>query len=257
MIYNDEKQKIKLNELKDAIKDYLEKNSQNLRQYDIEMLNYSATELENPAKIDDDKYKIPHKYLYDQLSKLQKGIGGYNIDDIISNIATYKEYDGQIPKEKGELLENLFSDKDNYFYLHNINYRGMIKDENQLHDIAQNICKEGLRLTTMGNEVGKISYTSLNTKEDKGMLSFLPMWDTKSGLIIMQIPKEKVDNNENIIGSDSSTTLNPENPGNVLPEYVSGYIEDDKFIKNPVKKEDQKQYKYQTNEITQDNSLEN
>ena len=240
----------KLEELKNYFKRYLDHDKKPLDDYEIDMINYIIEELENPAPVKEGQYKIPHRYFYDLLSRNKMPC---DIEKIVSNIATYKEYDGSISKENGALLEKLYDDDKNYFYLHNINYRAYGMTSEQEHEIATSICKNGLRLSTMGNEVGNLNYTTLNSHEDKSIFTFLPSWDLGKGLMILQIPKEEVDNQENIIGSDVSETLSPQNPGYVLPKYVVGYVENGKFQKNPIEESQRKQYKFTTCEVNDNN----
>jgi hypothetical protein len=169
---------------------------------------------------------------------------------------TYVEYCkacGMISVEHGKQLEKLYDAQDKYLYMHSIDYRGQNVEKLglTLDGISESICREGLRLTTMGNEVGKLSYTTLNTKDDRwfSLINFIPYWSKRSGLVVLQIPKSKVDNGEPIIGSNVSAELSPSNPGYVLPEYVVGRIVDGAYQENPILEAARSRYKYVVPEV--------
>ena len=238
MFYSDEKLKVKIQELKNAVLDYQAKSGDALSNYDKNLIAFLVKEIDNPESVKEGMYKIPHKILYDDLSK--RG-ARKDIDEFLSGVAAYREYDGTMPKEKGEALEKMYMDESKYLFVHNIDYKGYGLNQEELREISGNICRDGLRLTTMGNEVGKIDYTTVSSRDKFGMLGLMPTWSMENGVIALQIPKEKVENREAIIGSDSSMELSPQNPGAVLPEYVVGYVDGDKFVENSVPMEERQQ----------------
>ena len=132
------------------------------------------SEITNPESVPEGTYKIPHKYLFDAIKKRfaemdPERATTFNARTIYDAFVEYKEACGQMTEEHGKQLEVLYDSPDTYLYMHSIDYRGqdVTKDGQTLDGISQAICEEGLRLTTMGNEVGKINYTTLNTKDDR------------------------------------------------------------------------------------------
>ncbi len=247
MIYEGEKLKTKLQDFKNALLKYSEENKESLTNYDNSQVAYVAEEIDNPHEVEEGKYKIPHKFLYDEISKRGEN---KDIDQILSAIADYKEYDGEISQDNGKKLEELYVDDKNYTFFHNVNYKGD-KTTDEITPICENICKNGLTLTTMGNEVGKIDYTTISTKDKIGLIGFMRNWELSNGIVVLKIPKEKIDNNEQVIGSDKGEPLSPTNPGAVLPEYVVGYLSNDGFKNNPNPLEErQARYKNKFSEKT-------
>lgn len=230
MIYNDEELKIKLETLKNSFKRHMEQYGDDYSQYDKDLVDFFYQEIDHPAPVEEGKYKIPHKILYDQITKIDTT----NFYEITSVIADYRTYDGVLLKESGEKLEKLYTDNDNYLFLHNVNYKGDHPSEEEQETICGNICKNGLMLTTMGNEVGKIDYTTIGSKDNIGMIGLMSNWSLGTGIVILQIPKEMIDFHRPIIGSDISAPLSPTNPGAVLPEFVMGYLANSQFKDNPI-----------------------
>lgn len=230
MIYNGVELQAKLERLKNAFKKHMEDYGNDYTQYDKDLVEFFYKEMDNPAPVEEGKYKIPHKFLYDQITNVDTT----NFYEIINVIADYRTYDGTLSKESGEQLEMLYTDNANYLFLHNVNYKGDHPSEEEQVQICESICRNGLRLTTMGNEVGKIDYTTIGSKDSIGMIALMSNWSLETGIVVLQIPKEKIDNMQQVIGSDTNAPLSPENPGAILPEFVVGYLSNAEFVNNPI-----------------------
>ena len=211
-----------------------------------------ANEIVNPSSVENGQYKIPHEVLFDAIKLTANeifsddGFGMFGFDSIYNCFLKYKEFDGMLEASHGQKLHSLYSDTDKYLYMHKINYRGQNLSESELQEIAENICKTGLKLTTFGNEVGKLEYTTLGNQVDKwfSMLDYMSYWSANSGVVVLQIPKDIIDDGKPCIGSDKGKELSSSNPGTMLPEYVIGFVKSGSFVQNPYDSQDRKQYKF-------------
>ncbi len=236
--------------------------SQDEYQSRLEVLNEIIAEINNPSQVDAGKYKIPHKYMFEFIKSMyvyDKKSGTYLSDTVNPEslaLITYKKYDGKMAESHGLKFENLYEDKDNYLYLHNINYghsRMFRADEaDEVSKIQSSICREGLRLTGCGNEACKIKYTTLNTKDDElGFLSYMTYWVGEegselgnNGIVVLQIPKKYIDAEKDVIGFKTEKGYTAEDTGVVLPEFVVGYIKGGEYHENDVPLAERTQYKY-------------
>lgn len=214
----------------------------------IEAFDELANEIKNPTKIDEKKYKIPHKYIIQDLLLAEKQ--NHDLYQITSTLINFKKYNGFFDLSYGKKLEELFSDPNNYLYLHNIVYRGQKLPPKQITEITNSICKNGLRLPDMGNEVGKIEYTTLNThtSTNRSFFTYLPYWELGDAIVILQIPKKLIDNNQPVLGCNSEELSNND-PGHVLPQYVVGFLSKLQFHQNQVNEKDQTKYPYTLPEV--------
>ena len=207
-------------------------------------------ELNSPKEVEEGKYKIPRRFLFEGLRKsskkdlelLEKG----EMIDILSVGRDYLREDGCYKQEYGKKLEELYEDKDRFLVLHYINasYHFRAKDETMA--IRDNIYKEGLHSSIQGMDcINTLDRTAHGTfEEDK---SFMELMSPDHKMIIM-LPKKALNKNseEPIWGSDFPEA-NIQHPGYIFPEYIYGYINPDteEIEENPISVENRKKYKYQ------------
>ncbi len=207
-------------------------------------------ELNSPKEVEEGKYKIPRRFLFEGLRKsskkdlelLEKG----EMIDILSVGRDYLREDGCYKQEYGKKLEELYEDKDRFLVLHYINasYHFRAKDETMA--IRDNIYKEGLHSSIQGMDcINTIDRTAHGTfEEDK---SFMELMSPDHKMIIM-LPKKALNKNseEPIWGSDFPEA-DIQHPGYIFPEYIYGYINPDteEIEENPISVENRKKYKYQ------------
>ena len=207
-------------------------------------------ELNSPKEVEEGKYKIPRRFLFEGLRKsgkkdlelLEKG----EMIDILSVGRDYLREDGCYKQEYGKKLEELYEDKDRFLVIHYINasYHFRAKDETMA--IRDNIYKEGLHSSIQGMDcINTLDRTAHGTfEEDK---SFMELMSPDHKMIIM-LPKKALNKNseEPIWGSDFPEA-DIQHPGYILPEYIYGYINPDteEIEENPISVENRKKYKYQ------------
>ena len=207
-------------------------------------------ELNSPKEVEEGKYKIPRRFLFEGLRKsgkkdlelLEKG----EMIDILSVGRDYLRKDGCYKQEYGKKLEELYEDKDRFLVLHYINasYHFRAKDETMA--IRDNIYKEGLHSSIQGMDcINTLDRTAHGTfEEDK---SFMELMSPDHKMIIM-LPKKALNKNseEPIWGSDFPEA-DIQHPGYIFPEYIYGYINPDteEIEENPISVENRKKYKYQ------------
>lgn len=207
-------------------------------------------ELNSPKEVEEGKYKIPRRFLFEGLRKsgkkdlelLEKG----EMIDILSVGIDYLREDGCYKQEYGKKLEELYEDKDRFLVIHYINasYHFRAKDETMA--IRDNIYKEGLHSSIQGMDcINTLDRTAHGTfEEDK---SFMELMSPDHKMIIM-LPKKALNKNseEPIWGSDFPEA-DIQHPGYIFPEYIYGYINPDteEIEENPISVENRKKYKYQ------------
>ena len=207
-------------------------------------------ELNSPKEVEEGKYKIPRRFLFEGLRKsgkkdlelLEKG----EMVDILSVGRDYLREDGCYKQEYGKKLEELYEDKDRFLVIHYINasYHFRAKDETMA--IRDNIYKEGLHSSIQGMDcINTLDRTAHGTfEEDK---SFMELMSPDHKMIIM-LPKKALNKNseEPIWGSDFPEA-DIQHPGYIFPEYIYGYINPDteEIEENPISVENRKKYKYQ------------
>ena len=207
-------------------------------------------ELNSPKEVEEGKYKIPRRFLFEGLRKsskkdlelLEKG----ERIDILSVGRDYLREDGCYKQEYGKKLEELYEDKDRFLVIHYINasYHFRAKDETMA--IRDNIYKEGLHSSIQGMDcINTLDRTAHGTfEEDK---SFMELMSPDHKMIIM-LPKKALNKNseEPIWGSDFPEA-DIQHPGYIFPEYIYGYINPDteEIEENPISVENRKKYKYQ------------
>lgn len=207
-------------------------------------------ELNSPKEVEEGKYKIPRRFLFEGLRKsgkkdlelLEKG----EMIDILSVGRDYLREDGCYKQEYGKKLEELYEDKDRFLVIHYINasYHFRAKDETMA--IRDNIYKEGLHSSIQGMDcINTLDRTAHGTfEEDK---SFMELMSPDHKMIIM-LPKKALNKNseEPIWGSDFPEA-DIQHPRYIFPEYIYGYINPDteEIEENPISVENRKKYKYQ------------
>ena len=207
-------------------------------------------ELNSPKEVEEGKYKIPRRFLFEGLRKsskkdlelLEKG----EMIDILSVGRDYLREDGCYKQEYGKKLEELYEDKDRFLVIHYINasYHFRAKDETMA--IRDNIYKEGLHSSIQGMDcINTLDRTAHGTfEEDK---SFMELMSPDHKMIII-LPKKALNKNseEPIWGSDFPEA-DIQHPGYIFPEYIYGYINPDteEIEENPISVENRKKYKYQ------------
>lgn len=207
-------------------------------------------ELNSPKEVEEGKYKIPRRFLFEGLRKsgkkdlelLEKG----EMIDILSVGRDYLREDGCYKQEYGKKLEELYEDKDRFLVIHYINasYHFRAKDETMA--IRDNIYKEGLHSSIQGMDcINTLDRTAHGTfEEDK---SFMELMSPDHKMIIM-LPKKALNKNseEPIWGSDFPEA-DIQHPGYIFLEYIYGYINPDteEIEENPISVENRKKYKYQ------------
>lgn len=207
-------------------------------------------ELNSPKEVEEGKYKIPRRFLFEGLRKsgkkdlelLEKG----EMINILSVGRDYLREDGCYKQEYGKKLEELYEDKDRFLVIHYINasYHFRAKDETMA--IRDNIYKEGLHSSIQGMDcINTLDRTAHGTfEEDK---SFMELMSPDHKMIIM-LPKKALNKNseEPIWGSDFPEA-DIQHPGYIFPEYIYGYINPDteEIEENPISVENRKKYKYQ------------
>ena len=207
-------------------------------------------ELNSPKEVEEGKYKIPRRFLFEGLRKsgkkdlelLEKG----EMIDILSVGRDYLREDGCYKQEYGKKLEELYEDKDRFLVIHYINasYHFRAKDETMA--IRDNIYKEGLHSSIQGMDcINVLDRTAHGNFEDGK--SFMELMVPEHKIIIM-LPKKALNKNseEPIWGSDFPEA-DIQHPGYIFPEYIYGYINPDteEIEENPISVENRKKYKYQ------------
>ena len=207
-------------------------------------------ELNSPKEVEEGKYKIPRRFLFEGLRKsskkdlelLEKG----EMIDILSVGRDYLREDGCYKQEYGKKLEELYEDKDRFLVLHYINASYHFRAKDETMTIRDNIYKEGLHSSIQGMDcINTLDRTAHGTfEEDK---SFMELMSPDHKMIIM-LPKKALNKNseEPIWGSDFPEA-DIQHPGYIFPEYIYGYINPDteEIEENPISVENRKKYKYQ------------
>jgi hypothetical protein len=195
------------------------------------MLKRCLDEITNPKEVSEGKYKIPHKYLIDALSRQVKyeQEDPSNTDSYIGKVSQYFDLDGKFPQEYGRKIEELYNDSNNYVYMH--------QTKAPEPEYEESILVDGLKLSTKSS-LGPDCYcniggTAANLREGgKYICNFMDAMDygynsqaiglypgEYNEVIIISIPKEKIDRNEPVLGSQYAR-LSENNPGHILPQYV-------------------------------------
>lgn len=212
------------------------KNYGNEDDFDI-WLSQILEELNNPKQVEEGKYKIPVKYLFESIRMDLKNHSNF------ASSSYYIDTDGKYPKEVGEMLEQNYESKDYYFLIHRDLKTEKTADMTTKEEKLKSICKYGLQMsthtetdclnslggTTVGNQFENVTFLDLISKD-------LPT-------VIIRIPKERIDDNYMIWGTNEDTATY-DKPTHLLPEYIAGYIIDHNYYSNPYPLEEREKYTY-------------
>lgn len=212
------------------------KNERIINEKDKRIIKECIKEIKNPKKAEPGKYKIPHKYLYEQIrmsfSLFEK--------EKIYNIFAYKNYletDCKIDKKLGKQIEELYENKKNYLFIHSLDNIFIKMKEEECNKIKESIFKEGLK--SSDSKPNTLKYVTIGNNQKKGhFLEFL----RPGKKILISIPKEYIENEGPIWGYDENEIK--EEGGYILPQYIIGYINNDHLELNKALQTEKKEYKY-------------
>lgn len=230
-----------------------EKNKANANSFVIDMPINTAKklleELKHPKEVEEGKYKIPRRFLFEALRKSSKRdlemLTKSEMIDILSVGRDYLREDGCYKQEYGKKLEELYEDQDRFFIVHYINASYHFRNKEDTLKIRDGIYQAGLHSSIQGMDcINALHRTSHGTfEEDKSFMELM----TPEHKIIIMLPKKALNKNseEPIWGSDFPEA-DIEHPGYIFPEYVYGYINPDteEIEENPIPIADRKKYKY-------------
>ncbi len=206
-------------------------------------------ELRNPKQVEDGKYKIPKRFLFEGLRKTcdedLECIASGDVADLLYAGREYLREDGNYSIKYGKQMESLYEDKDNFFITHYINASNHLRSTEGTHDIRDSIYKEGLHSSTQGEDcINVLKRTAHgNFEEDK---YFMGLMVPDHKIIIMLPRKLLAKNAEEPIWNSDFPEADTQHPGYISPEYVYGYINPftEEIEENPVPVADRKKYKY-------------
>lgn len=207
-------------------------------------------ELNSPKEVEEGKYKIPKRFLFEGLRKsskrdlelLEKG----EMIDILSVGRDYLREDGCYKLEYGKKLEELYEDKDKFLVMHYINASYHFRGKYETIAIRDNIYKEGLHSSIQGMDcINALDRTAHGNFEDDK--SFMELMAPEHKIIIMLPRKLLAKNAEEPIWNSDFPEADIQHPGYISPEYVYGYINPDteEIEENTIPVSDRKRYKYQ------------
>lgn len=200
---------------------------------ELETLREYKQELESPKKVEEGKYKVPHKFMFEEIRNNE----AYGQKDY-----WYTKVDGVYDKEFGEELESLYERPDIILGIH-----GLVENE----DIENNIFRQGLRNSMQDAD------TALDRTVAFGeSLTFTKVLNYRipyngvepESAIILTLPKATFDREKPIPvwGSNEKTGSN----NYVLPKYIYGLYHSKsdgahrRIIRNNVKEDEREKYKY-------------
>ena len=206
-------------------------------------------ELKNPKEVEEGKYKIPRRFLFESLRRTSKkdleNIESSKAIDILSCGREYLREDGKYSQEYGKKLELLYEDEHKILYQHIINGSEHFKNREEIIHIKDKIFVEGVHSSMQENgyntSLEKTAHGSY--EEDISFVDFL----VPSYKILITIPKNVLNRNYEVQvwGSDEQVT-NREHQYHILPEYIYGYVDPDKeeIEENTIPLKERKKYKY-------------
>lgn len=196
---------------------------QNHLNAEIAVHNQAIEELKNPKEVKEGKYKIPEKYLFEEIRDTisdEKSIMGYD----------YIQADGKYSERDGKKLEEIYNSENNLIGIHNTPVS---------KEIMQNILRDGIRESRRDgrgkNGTLDFSHTvAFNSKKAErvlnfcGVLSYFWNGDAAGSLeerksVILCIPKRALDLNHPIPIWGSHCKDGEDNY--ILPQYIVGVIE--------------------------------
>lgn len=207
-------------------------------------------ELNSPKEVEQGKYKIPKRFLFEGLRKSSKRDLGLlekgEMIDILSVGRDYLREDGCYKLEYGKKLEELYEDKDKFLVMHYINASYHFRGKDETIEIKNNIYKEGLHSSIQGMDcINALDRTAHGNFEDDK--SFMELIAPEHKIIIMLPRKLLAKNAEEPIWNSDFPEADIQHPGYISPEYVYGYINPDteEIEENTIPVSDRKKYKYQ------------
>ena len=223
----------------------------------IDCLTNVENEIFNPKAVEEDKYKIPHKYIFERIKRAEEE--GENLAPFDLN--QYFMLDGKYSKEFGREMEELYDDPNYYLGIHGTS--SITKKEE-----IDKVLSEGLRATTQGRGPGHLAshvYYGENIYFLQALSFIRNNPNLAETIFLLRIPKKvfEAENPEPLYGSDEMT-LNHE--AHILPQYMYGYTQrkaaseyengeqqmfERTIVKNNTK---QRRYKYGFHEITVDSN---
>ena len=215
-------------------------NKVNINEQDFNsMLKKLQQEIIAPKQVEIEKYKIPSNYIYEFIRN--SFYSQSPLENIYNKTELYFKLDGKLPDTYGKTLQSMWEDEKFIFAVHGVNRNYEASDEHNMFPmkIVESIFANGLKAT---NSTHELSYKKANpqlyataccqTEKDFSFLDSLDYGYASSfGFIIMQIPKSG-------LGKDATTAiwgLTEETDYRIgksflLPEYIKGFVENNKFI---------------------------
>lgn len=206
-------------------------------------------EINNPKEVENSKYKIPQRFLFESLRKYSD----YDLQDIetdpkidmFAEGSTYIQYDGMFSKDYGKSFEELYENSDKYMLVHKVNASFIFEPREDALEKRENIFKDGLHSSTQDEGcVNSLLRTTLGNYQNG--VTFMDMFEPDYKVVIM-IPKEALKEESNIpIWGLDRQVADEEHPGYLLPEYIYGFIDPntEKIEKNPIPLEERTKYPY-------------
>ncbi len=269
-----------LNELKKSLEEARSLDESNIAIY-LKNIDNIIAEIENSKQAEEGKYKVPHKFLYEAIRT--KVSGNYEEDEykkqvfkdkfndvvigneISNEIDRYLKIDSTISKELGNELEQIWTEQDNTFVIHNIlrnhnNYGeteiSQSEKDTKAKETIESIFTKGLKATNSMGELEKENPPDLSAtsyRQGEG-LTFIDAIDyTYAGgmyNIVMKVPSDAFnkDSKTPIWGTNDKDAVGANREFYLLPEYVYGCFKAQDanavMIKNDIK--DKQEYKYVT-----------
>lgn len=206
-------------------------------------------EINNPKEVENSKYKIPQRFLFESLRKYSD----YDLQDIetdpkidmFAEGSTYIQYDGMFSKDYGKSFEELYENSDKYMLVHKVNASFIFEPREDALEKRENIFKDGLHSSTQDEGcVNSLLRTTLGNYQNG--VTFMDMFEPDYKVVIM-IPKEALKEGSNIpIWGLDRPEADEEHPGYILPEYIYGFVDPitEKIEKNPILLEERTKYPY-------------
>ena len=206
-------------------------------------------EINNPKEVENSKYKIPQRFLFESLRKYSD----YDLQDIetdpkidmFAEGSTYIQYDGMFSKDYGKSFEELYENSDKYMLVHKVNASFIFEPREDALEKRENIFKDGLHSSTQDEGcVNSLLRTTLGNYQNG--VTFMDMFEPDYKVVIM-IPKEALKEGSNIpIWGLDRPEADEEHPGYILPEYIYGFVDPitEKIEKNPNSLEERTKYPY-------------
>ena len=208
-----------------------------------------ARELLTPKEVEDGKYKIPHKYLYEVLDNQDT-----NIDEKVKSLLFYLKMDGNIEMSTGKKIEEMYDDPETNLYVHGYMH-GVDpkdpKDEEGFNRIRDSHLSKGLVCNANNNPALDYTTKSITNQWASCFCDLFGGYAGKEGnfrevpVFLIRIPKTIIDNNIPIWGKDSKSD---NSAPHLLPEFMEGYIDwkTGEYVENPFPLEQRKKYRYVT-----------